>query len=230
MRVIIYLDSWRKVVSNEVENHKSKWKIIKESFKALPKIMKYIIVILIALAISSTGVMFNNIFSNKVKTTKLGLENVGELVTQTAHLTVVADTKVHREFFQLFEIPFTESRQIFSYDIDVDASVDFSRITYQIDNEKKVVKVKLPHAKIYKTTLDLDSLEVYLDSESLFSRIDLKKHNEAQKEMTRQGEEDAIKNGILTLADTNAQKLIDSLIRSDSIMKNYNIIYEYIGE
>lgn len=217
-------------MSSDDEKKKSKWQVIKESLKSLPKIVKYGIVILLALALSSTGVMFSNIFKMQTQTTKFGLENVGELVTQTAHLTIVEDTKVHREFFKLFEIPFTESRQIFTYNIDVDASVDFNKISYYVKRSDKQIIIKIPHAKIYKTTLDIDSLKIYLDEESLFSRIDLKKHNEAMIEMKKQGEEDAIANGLLEAADENAKKLIEGFVKNDNNYRDYQIIYEYIGE
>lgn len=225
------MDSSVEVKDLEVkEVKKSKWSKIRKSFKALPKIIKYGIIVLIVITLCSTGTMFGVIFKNETKSTKFGLENVGELITQTAHLTIVEDSKVSRDFFSLFEIPFTESRQIFSYDIDVDASLDFSKITYQIDKDNKQIKMKIPHSKVYKTTLNLESLKVFLDEESLFSRIDLKKHNQAQIEMKRQGEEDAINNGLLVAADKNAKSLIESLIKSNSDFKNYSIVYEYVGE
>ena len=81
--------------------------------------------------------MFNSKHFLQTKTTKLGFEDVGELVVQTGYLTVVQDNRKNREFFNLFEIPFTESRQIFSYDIEIDASVDFTKITYDAKKEKK---------------------------------------------------------------------------------------------
>ena len=174
--------------------------------------------------------MFSSVSTSQTKTTKLGLENVGELVTQTAHLTIVQDSKENRKLFNAFEIPFTESRQIFSYDIDVDASVDFAKITYTTNKDKNEIVVKLPHSKIYKATLKTDSLKVYLDQESLFSRIDLTEHNEALKTMEEQGIKDAEANGILNAADENTKKLIDGVIKSNKKYKEYNIVYEYIGE
>ena len=172
--------------------------------------------------------MGDSSFTSQTKTTKFGLEDVGELVTQTCYLTEIEDNKEHKEFFNLFEIPFTESRQIFSYDIEVDASVDFSKISYSIDDKKKEIVITLPHSEIYKTTLNNDSLKVYLDSGNLFSRIDLEKHNDAINEMKEQGINDAKANGILDSADTNAQKLIEGFIKSNKKYDNYNLVYKYI--
>ena len=212
------------------EKKESKWSKIKSFFGRIPKVIKYIIYIVVGLGIFYLGIMFSSVSTYQTKTTKLGLENVGELVTQTAHLTIVQDSKENRKLFNAFEIPFTESRQIFSYDIDVDASVDFAKITYTINKDKNEIVVKLPHSKIYKATLKTDSLKVYLDQESLFSRIDLTEHNEAIKTMEEQGIKDAEANGILNAADENTKKLIDGVIKSNKKYKEYNIVYEYIGE
>lgn len=219
-------------MENEVKNENDKksrikniWKIIKK----LPSAIKIVLVILIIALIFYIGGIWKSVITNQTKTTKLGLENVGELVTQTAYLTIVQDTEEHREFFDLFEIPFTQSRQIFSYDIQVDASVDFSKITYEIDGNKDnpKIKVKLPHAKIYKSSIDNESLKIYLDEESLFSRIDLSEHNEAMKQLTEQGIKDAEANGLLKAGDENAKKLIETFFKSNGY-EDYQIEYEYI--
>ncbi len=207
-----------------IEKREKKFKIT-----ALPKIAKKIILVVCICIVFFLGIKFGPVFTSQTKTTKLGLEDVGELVTQTGYLTVVQDNKENRSFFQLFDIPFTESRQIFSYDVEVDASVDFSQITYTADNKKGEITIKLPHAKIYKATLNPDSLKVYLDSESLFSRIDLSEHNDALKTMQEQAVKDAEANGILDSADENAKTLIEGLIKSNNEYKEYNVNYEYIG-
>lgn len=201
-----------------------------KTLKLFPKVLKIIICIAFVCGIFYLGGVFNSKHFLQTKTTKLGFEDVGELVVQTGYLTVVQDNRKNREFFNLFEIPFTESRQIFSYDIEIDASVDFTKITYDAKKEKNEIVVKLPHSKIYKATLKTDSFKEYLDSESLFSRINLKEHNEALKSMENQAIEDAKSNGILNVADENAKRLIEGLIKSNTEYKDYKIVYEYIGD
>ena len=104
-------------------------------------IVKWIAIIIIAIAaVQITVNLGTKYISSSPKTTKLGFENVGQLVTQTAYLTVVKDNKKNIDFFNLFKIPFTETRKIFSYDIEVDAGVDFSKITYDVEKNKKMLK------------------------------------------------------------------------------------------
>ncbi len=216
------------------EQDKSKNKKLKkknyfwEVFIALPKYIKYVIIILIIVALTSTGVMFHTIINKSHETIELGLENVGVLVTQTAHVTEVSDTKIDVDFFKLFKIPFTESRQIFSIRVDVDAAVDFEKITYSQDNSKKTIVVTIPHADIYKATLIDDSLKIYLDEDGLFSRIDLQKHTEARNELREEAINTAKSNGILESADKNAQILIEQFIKSNKEFKDYKIFFNYI--
>jgi len=203
---------------------------IKGVVKKIPKTINKVIIIVIILGIVYLGITTSSTFKSQTKTTKLGFEDVGELVTQTAYLTNVKDNKEDRKFFDLFKIPFTESRQIFSYDIQVDASVDFSKVSYVRNDKKSEITIRLPHSKIYKATLDLNSLKVYLDEESIFTRIDLKEENDSLKTMKEECIEDAKANGLLEKADENAKRLIEGFIKSDNKLKDYKVIYKYIGD
>lgn len=193
----------------------------------IKKIITTAIMLIVLLAFFFLGIKYSSTFTTKEKTLKLGLKDVGKLVTQTCYTTVLEDSKENRDFFKLFDIPFTESRQIFSYDFEVDAFVDFASIKYTVDEEKEEITFTLPHAEVDNTTLKPDSLEVYLDSESWFSRIKLNEHNEALKSMEDKAKSDCIGNNLLDAADTNAQKLLEGFIKGNEDYKNYNIKYVY---
>ena len=211
----------------KIERKERRRKIFKV-IKGLPSIIKIAIIVLIVITLTSTGVMFNTIINKSHGVVDFGLENVGVLVTQTSHVTEVSDTKIDVDFFKLFKVPFTESRQIFSIRVDVDAAVDFGKITYSQDNSKKTIVVSLPHAEIYKATLVDDSLKIYLDEDGLFTRIDLQKHTEARNELREEAINTAIGNGILDSADKNAQTLIEQFIKSNKELKNYKVFFNYI--
>lgn len=193
----------------------------------IPKILKLVLIICLILFIYFGFVVSTN-FSMNSKATKFGLTDMGELITQTSYVTIVQDSKEDLDFFDLFKIPFTTSRMIFSYDFTVDASVNFEEISYKIDDSKKEIIVDLPHAKHYKTTMIIDSQVVYLDEESLFSRIDLKEQNKALQEMETKATATALENNLLEAADKNAQRIIGAMLKSDSKRSNYIIFYNYI--
>lgn len=165
--------------------------------------------------------------NHNIKVTDLGLKDMSELVTQTCTVTVIQDSKKNLTFFKDYKIPLTESRQIFSYDFDVDASVKFDEITFDIDNKNDVITFKLPHATIYKTTIILDSFNSYYESDSLFTEINLSDNNDAKKQMSIEAEEKCIKNKLLENADKNAEELLKGLVKSNSKIKDYKVLFKY---
>ena len=187
-----------------------------------------VIALVVVLLLLGVAVGMKTVFSTQEKTTKFGLANVGELVTQTCYTTVVEDSKVDVELFEGFKIPFSESRQIFSYDFEVDASLNFDRIKIKNINDKdKKIIFELPHSKVYKTTINMNSLKVYLDSDGFFSRIDLDSHNEALKKMEKTAKDDCVANKLLDSADKNAEQIISSLVKGNANYKDYTVEFEY---
>ena len=166
-------------------------------------------------------------FNQKFKVTDLGLKDMSELVTQTCTVTVIQDSKKNLTFFKDHKIPLTESRQIFSYDFDVDASIKFNKITFDVDNKNKTITFNLPHANVYKTTIILDSFNSYYESDSLFTEIDLSENNDAKKQMAIEAEEKCIKNQLLENADKNAEELLKGLVKSNSKIKDYKVLFKY---
>ena len=166
-------------------------------------------------------------FNQKFKVTDLGLKDMSELVTQTCTVTVIQDSKKNLTFFKDHKIPLTESRQIFSYDFDVDASIKFNKITFDVDNKNKTITFNLPHANVYKTTIILDSFNSYYESDSLFTEIDLSENNDAKKQMAIEAEEKCIKNKLLENADKNAEELLKGLVKSNSKIKDYKVLFKY---
>lgn len=211
-------------------NKKSKIKSIITVIGHCPIIIKMIIMLLLLIAIFIVGVKYSYVFTSKADTLSIEFKNVGELVTQSAFVRVLEDSTVNRKIFEKFDVPFTESRKMFSYIVQVDASINFEEISIEnINEETKTIRVKIPHSKVYNSTPDLNSFKSYIDSESLFSRIDSKKYNDALKELKSHGEQDAIDNGLLEKADENGKSLIESFIKSNEKYKDYNVEYEYIG-
>lgn len=165
--------------------------------------------------------------NQKFKVTDLGLKDMSELVTQTCTVTVIQDSKKNLTFFKDHKIPLTESRQIFSYDFDVDASIKFNKITFDVDNKNNIITFNLPHANVYKTTIILDSFNSYYESDSLFTEIDLSENNDAKKQMAIEAEEKCIKNKLLENADKNAEELLKGLVKSNSKIKDYKVLFKY---
>lgn len=160
----------------------------------------------------------------QTQTTTLGFKDMGKLVTQSAYATVVIDNKDDKKIFDKLHIPFSDRRLIFSYNVKVDAAVDFSQITEDIQENKIVIT--LPHAEIYGANTDKDSLKKYLEEGS----FTLEETNDAWKDIENQATEDAKANSLLEQADVNAKILIENFVKSEVSLKGYEVVFEYIGD
>ena len=198
----------------------------------LKKVVKYsgaVAIIIIFVIMFTFGIISSN-KRHEEKILSLKLKDIGELVTQTCQTVVLEDSKVDINFFELFSIPFTESRQVFSYEFVVDASINFEKITYEINSEAESITIKLPHAKIYQSRPKLETYKSYLDTESIFSRIDLEEHNKALLAMQETAVNNCLAGGLLDAADSNAQKLMSNFVKNMNDLKDYTVNYEYVGE
>ena len=119
-------------------------------------------IILIIAVVCAIGFGVKNYIVSDSKTTKIGFEDIGELATQTAYCTEVNVTDASRELFGM-KIPFTQSKYIYSYDIEIKAGFDFTEIEWDVNGS--TIEVRLPEAKILSSEVDQDSLEVYHEEE-----------------------------------------------------------------
>lgn len=167
----------------------------------------------------------NNIKEVNVQSTKLNFEDVGELVTQSANTTVVIDNKDSKKVLNTkLKISFSDRRLLFSYNVKVDASVDFTKIQQEVMESKIILKV--PHAKVYSAETMKDSLKKYIEEGS----YSLEETNESLKAIEDQAKVDAVNNGLLTQADENAKMLLINFVKSEPSFKNFEVEIEYLEE
>lgn len=192
------------------------------------KVIKWPLMILILILVFWSGTKLSEKFEHDEKALSFGFKDMGFLITQEWYGRILEDSKVDRSFFDLFTIPLTESRQIFSIDFEVFAGIEFEDINYTVDHKKKEINVSLPHAIIQNTSPVADSMKVYLDSESWFSRIDLESNEKARQSMQKNAEQLALDSGILEKAENNAEKLIANMIKGNGeCAKNACIDYNF---
>lgn len=183
-------------------------------------ILKLALLIAIVAAIG-VGVRVINV--SESKTTKIGFEDIGEMATQSAYCTEVNVTEDAKELYGM-RIPFTQSKYIYSYDIVIKAGYDFNEIEWKEKN--KTIEVKLPEAKVLSNELDMDSFKVYHEEESIFSKITLEENNDAVKKMKLNAQENAIANGLLENARSNAETMLTGFFADEYDLDEYKIVFE----
>lgn len=185
------------------------------------KLIVLIAVIVIALG---AGLYFGKSLSSESRITKLGFEDMGELATQAAYCTMVEDTEAARDLFGV-EIPFTQSRLIYSYDVIVRAGLDFGQIEWSVDEPNKVIEVKLPEIKVLNSELDTESFKLYLEDESIFRRISMEENNDSMIEMEENARRQAVGNGLLDEARANAEAILRSFFAGVYDLEKYEIVF-----
>lgn len=185
------------------------------------KLIALIAVIVIALG---AGLYFGKSLSSESRITKLGFEDMGELATQAAYCTMVEDTEAARDLFGV-EIPFTQSRLIYSYDVIVRAGLDFEQIEWSVDEPNKVIEVKLPEIRVLNSELDTESFKLYLEDESIFRRISMEENNDSMIEMEENARRQAVGNGLLDEARANAEAILRSFFAGVYDLEKYEIVF-----
>ena len=185
------------------------------------KLIALIAVIVIALG---AGLYFGKSLSSESRITKLGFKDMGELATQAAYCTMVEDTEAARDLFGV-EIPFTQSRLIYSYDVIVRAGLDFEQIEWSVDEPNKVIEVKLPEIKVLNSELDTESFKLYLEDESIFIRISMEENNDSMIEMEENARRQAVGNGLLDEARANAEAILRSFFAGVYDLEKYEIVF-----
>ena len=89
---------------------------------------KFIIPIVVVIAISSLAIGIKVNYNKDGATTRLGFEDIGELATQSANCTSIRVEDKDRKLFGV-SIPFTQTKYIYTYDTTVKAGIDFSKVT-----------------------------------------------------------------------------------------------------
>lgn len=185
------------------------------------KLIALIAIIIIALG---AGLYFGKSLSSESRITKLGFEDMGELATQAAYCTMVEDTEAARDLFGV-EIPFTQSRLIYSYDVIVRAGLDFEQIEWSVDDPNKVIEVKLPEIRVLNSELDTESFKLYLEDESIFIRISMEENNDSMIEMEENARRQAVGNGLLDEARANAEAILRSFFAGVYDLEKYEIVF-----
>lgn len=189
------------------------------------KIIRYGIPILAAvLLIIACIVGYKVYFSSESKTTKLGFEDIGELATQSAYCTEINLTDASRKLWRI-EIPFTQSKYIYSYDFIVKAGFDFEQIDWKEHN--KTITVKLPEVKILSSEPVDDSFKVFHEQESIFRQVKLTETIDTIEEMKENAVKNSIENGLYENAKKNAETMLTAFFGSVYDLEEYQIKFVY---
>ena len=186
--------------------------------------LRLILVLAIVIIIIMLGVLIPSKMKHRETVLEFGFKDVGQLVTQEWYGRILEDSSKDRKLFNKFSVPFTESRIIFSLDIEVTAGLDFTKIEWE-QKDENTIKIKLPKAEIYKYYQVPNTFNSYLDDESWFTNIDSQERHGLEDAVVEKGKQTALDAGLLEKADKNAKVIIEQMVKAKN--KDLKIEWEY---
>lgn len=123
------------------------------------------------------------------------------------------------------KIPGTKSSFIYSYDGNILAGIDFTKVKVEMEDDGDEVTVFLPKADIISTNIDQDSFELYDEKNNIFNPITVTDFADSYRDMVKDEEQKAISTGLLDRADANAQTLMTNLIKGLANGKDMKIVF-----
>ena len=108
-------------------------------------------------------------------------------------------------------------------DFEIKAGIDFGDIDW--DLKDKIIEVRLPEVRILSSEMKQDSFQVYHEEESIFRQIRLEEINDGFEDMQKQAEKDAVSNGLLENAKSNAETILKEFFAKEYDLKEYKITF-----
>ena len=153
---------------------------------------------------------------------RAGLADIGELATEEYYFTEVEAFDSSKKLMD-FDIPFTTSKVVYSYDGVIKAGIDFGAIDVRKDDQTKTITVKLPKSTILSSEIDENSFQVYDEKQSIFNPVSIRNFNDTLADLKTRAEREAISKKVLEKADANAAVILKNFLHSTYDVSEYKI-------
>lgn len=158
------------------------------------------------------------------------IQDIGELATVEYLYTNAGKFEDPKQIFGK-NIPFTTKSFIAKWDGCIKAGVDISRVTAEVDEDRKEIVVHIPKAEILSHEIDDDSIETLDQRDGLFNEVKVEDVREFDAISKDAMEERAIGNGILDKALDNAENMISKLISNDVVQElGYTVKFDVMDQ
>lgn len=191
-------------------------------------LIKIIILIVLAVVIFIAGMMQMKKNMEPTITSELinnRLEDAKELTTLKYHYTNMGQFQNQSDFYG-WKVPFTTKSFIVSYDGVINAGVDLKDARINVTGKR--IQITLPRSKILSHEIYEDSLQVFLEKDSIFNPIKISDYNDFSMDQKKVVEEKAIEKGLLAEADKRSQEAIKDILNLDQNLKDYEIAINFV--
>lgn len=155
-----------------------------------------------------------------------GLNDMGVLLTEEYYFTEVVSFSSVKKFLNTdIVLGFTESYYLASYDGNVAAGIDFTKITVEKDEESACITVHIPKAEIISVDVDPSSFVLYSEKVGFTNPLSVADFNNSLIELERNAGSKATEKGILIRANENARAIVENFIGSLVDTAEYTISF-----
>lgn len=160
------------------------------------------------------------------KTIKEEIASVRKMITKEYKYDKVGHHTKSKKLFGK-TVPFTTDDFLFQYSATVFVGVDLSKAKFDVDNQKKIIKVELPEADIISHEIDEDSFAYYSTKDSIFTNSKMDDYMEEVAELTASKEKELREKGtIFEEAENEAKGILQEVMLLNETIKEYEIIFE----
>lgn len=125
------------------------------------------------------------------------------------------------------KLPFTKSSFILTYTGVLKLGIDFAETKIEVDEGSKTIKVTLPESKVLSNEIDMKSIKVYDETNSIFNPVKIDDYAQFTQSGKENAEADARESGIFEQSKEVAKKIITELLNTTKeIKEKYKIVFE----
>ena len=177
---------------------------------SIPTLFFFLTTVILAFTLLIGGKSRNKDFGYDSSTVMSRISHIQELALVKHNYTGVIGFKDYKKILNI-NIPLTDKYFLLKYNGYLKAGVDFSRIKINTLTDS-MVHVSIPRPEIFDTVIDEGSVQIYNESENAFNPIKISDYNEALAREKSIMINDAIKQGILTDATSQAKMVLTAML------------------
>lgn len=196
----------------------------------LKKTISMPMVILLVIVIAGGSYFWFRTDNGKPKITNetigVQIKEIKEMSTIQYKYKQLASREDRNTLFNI-KLPFTKSSFILSYTGVLKLGIDFAETKIEVDEGSKTIKVTLPESKVLSNEIDMKSIKVYDETNSIFNPVKIDDYAQFTQSGKENAEADARESGVFEQSNEVAKKIITELLNTTKeIKEKYKIVFE----
>ncbi|MCQ2438550.1 MAG: DUF4230 domain-containing protein [Oscillospiraceae bacterium] len=151
------------------------------------------------------------------------IAEIGELAAVEYRYTNVGAMDSSVQFLN-YTVPLTQKTVVVTMDGVIKVGVDVEKILISADEEKKVITLTIPEARLLSNELDEKSVQIYNESTGLFNRETFADGSAIREQIKASAVRNAEANGIYELARSRTEGILRAMLESvPGLKESYTI-------